>query len=110
MLKAAKYAAVIGTLFITACSSSPTGRNQLLLFSDQDMNSLGSQSFEQMKTQQKVSDDPKINAYVQCVTDSITKHVPSSYGVTNWEVVVFESDQVNAFALPGGKIGVYTGF
>ena len=26
-----------------------------------------------------------------------------------WEVQVFASDEVNAFALPGGKIGVYEG-
>ena len=32
------------------------------------------------------------------------------YGVRGqWEVVVFDDEQVNAFALPGGKIGVYTG-
>jgi predicted Zn-dependent protease len=72
------------------------------------MSQLGAQSFEQMKQQQKISQDAKTNAYVQCVTNSITQHIPKQ-GFDEWEVVVFESDQVNAFALPGGKIGVYTG-
>jgi len=94
---------------ITACSTSPTGRNQLIMFSDQDMAQLGAQSFEQMKQQQKISTDNKTNAYVRCVTDSITRHVPPQSSFKNWEVVVFDSEQVNAFALPGGKIGVYTG-
>ncbi|MEO0998116.1 MAG: M48 family metalloprotease, partial [Pseudomonadota bacterium] len=30
-------------------------------------------------------------------------------GQASWEVVVFDDDQANAFALPGGKIGVYAG-
>lgn len=94
---------------IAACSSSPTGRKQLIMFSDQEMVNLGSQSFEQMKKDQKVSTDKKKIAYVQCVTDAILPYVPKQPGFNEWEVVVFDSDQVNAFALPGGKIGVYTG-
>ncbi|SON53258.1 M48 family metallopeptidase [Vibrio tapetis] len=94
---------------LTACSTSPTGRNQLIMFSDQDMAQLGAQSFEQMKKEQKISTNRKTNAYVRCVTDSITAHVPAQPGFKEWEVVVFDSNQVNAFALPGGKIGVYTG-
>nr|WP_086937953.1 M48 family metallopeptidase [Thaumasiovibrio occultus] len=94
---------------LTACTSSPTGRSQLLMFSSQDMAQLGAQSFDQMKQEEKISRDRKINAYVQCVADSITRHVGPLPGFTEWEVVVFDSDQVNAFALPGGKIGVYTG-
>lgn len=94
---------------IAACSSSPTGRNQLILFSDAQMSQLGAQSFEQMKKEQKVSTDKEVNAYVQCVAETITDHVPPQPEFSEWEVVVFDSDQVNAFALPGGKIGVYTG-
>ncbi len=94
---------------LVACTASPTGRNQLLLFSDRDMNSLGAQSFEEMKSQQKINHDPKVNQYVQCVAGRITQYVPHNMGFSDWEVVVFDSDQVNAFALPGGKIGVYTG-
>lgn len=94
---------------LTACSSSPTGRNQILMFSDQEMSSLGAKSFEQMKQQIPISKDKKVDAYVQCVAKQITDTIPSQAGFKNWEVVVFDSDQVNAFALPGGKIGVYTG-
>ncbi len=94
---------------MVACSSSPTGRQQLLLFSDQDMSTLGAQSFAQMKQEQKISKDKRTNAYVQCVANAVTQYVPAQAGFKDWEVVVFDSEQVNAFALPGGKIGVYTG-
>ena len=47
-----KYTALATVVGLAACTSSPTGRNQLLLFSDQDMSALGAQSFEQMKQQQ----------------------------------------------------------
>ncbi|WP_330960114.1 M48 family metallopeptidase [Photobacterium sp. 53610] len=96
-------------LFISACSNSPTGRQQVLLFSEQDMSQLGVQSFEQMKDKEKISTDPKINSYVQCVTRALTAQLGSQPNRPGWEVVVFDSDQINAFALPGGKIGVYTG-
>jgi predicted Zn-dependent protease len=46
---------------------------------------------------------------VLCVANAITANVPQSAHQGEWEVVVFDSTQVNAFALPGGKIGVYTG-
>ncbi|RJX75499.1 M48 family peptidase [Vibrio sinensis] len=104
--KVASFLAIVG---IVGCSASPTGRNQLLLFSDKDMSHLGAQSFEEMKKQTPINKDQKINRYVQCVAKSVTKHVPKQSGFNDWEVVVFDSDQVNAFALPGGKIGVYTG-
>ncbi|MFV0575374.1 MAG: M48 family metallopeptidase [Vibrio sp.] len=94
---------------LAACTSSPTGRNQVILFSDAEMSQLGAQSFEEMKKTEKVSTDSKVNSYVNCVANAITKQVPKQPSFDKWEVVVFESNQVNAFALPGGKIGVYTG-
>ncbi|UGA57114.1 M48 family metallopeptidase [Vibrio sp. VB16] len=97
------------TLTLVACSSSPTGRHQIIMFSDQQMNSMGTQSFESLKKEQKISKNKKTNDYVQCVTNAILPYVAKQEGFSEWEVVVFDSEQVNAFALPGGKIGVYTG-
>ena len=70
---------------------------------------MGEQAFAGMKTQQKVSSQPVANRYVKCIADAITQHVPKSVFAGVWELVVFDSPQINAFALPGGKIGVYTG-
>jgi predicted Zn-dependent protease len=62
-----------------------------------------------MKEELKISNKSVSNDYVQCVADAITAQVPSTVFSGEWEVVVFDDEQINAFALPGGKIGVYTG-
>jgi len=97
------------SLFLEACATSPTGRRQLILISAGELDKMGLQSFQEIKKQEKVSGNKKINAFVQCVADSITPNVSKNVHKGSWEVVVFDSPQVNAFALPGGKIGVYTG-
>ena len=99
----------ISVLTLIACSTSPTGRKQVLLHSSSELDRMGSQSFEQMKSEQAISTDKKVNAFVQCVADQITPNVNSKVHSGEWEIVVFDSEQINAFALPGGKIGVYTG-
>ena len=104
-----KLAACIALITLTGCAKSSTGRNQITLFSDAELNKMGTASFEEMKKNEKISTNKKVNNYVQCVAESITEHVPKSAHDGDWEVVVFDSEQVNAFALPGGKIGVYTG-
>lgn len=77
-----------------------------------DISQMGLSSFQQIKQKEKVSTDPRLNQYVQCVAQAVTRVIPAQYAANNpgqWEVVVFDSDDVNAFALPGGRIGVYTG-
>jgi len=102
---------VVAVAVLAGCqlTKSPTGRTQALMYSAGDMDTLGAQSFEEMKKKEKIVTSSRVNNYVKCIANAITAQVPSSYGVTDWEVVVFNSDQVNAFALPGGHIGVYTG-
>ncbi len=109
-MKLARIAgSIVLGLGLLACTTSPTGRSQLLLYSESDMASMGAQSFEQIKQQEKISQDAAVNAYVGCVANAVAVEVPGHSDPSYWEVVVFESEQVNAFALPGGKIGVYTG-
>ncbi|WP_371319594.1 M48 family metallopeptidase [Oceanimonas pelagia] len=103
-MRAILLALLLGSL--TACVQSPTGRSQVLLFSENDMQRLGEQSFAQLKEQETVSKDRALNGYVQCVTNQLVAELS---GGGQWEVVLFDSNQVNAFALPGGKVGVYTG-
>ncbi|WP_316678456.1 M48 family metallopeptidase [uncultured Tolumonas sp.] len=97
---------------LSACAVSPTGRKQLLLMGNNDVAQMGLSSFQQIKQKERVSTDPKQTRYVQCVAQAITQAIPAQFANTNpgqWEVVVFDSKEVNAFALPGGRIGVYTG-
>lgn len=101
--------AVAAQLLLSGCSTSSSGRNQIMLYSNSELSKMGATSFEQMKAEIKISKDPAINKFVQCVADAITVNVPKSAHKGEWEVIVFDSPQINAFALPGGKIGVYTG-
>jgi predicted Zn-dependent protease len=93
-------------LLLTACTVSPTGRQQLLMMNPQQVDTMGAQSFAQLRRQKPTDTNPAINRYVQCVTEAITRQLRSSYP---WEVVVFRDQTPNAFALPGGKVGVYSG-
>lgn len=94
---------------ILACSTSPTGRKQLMLLPESQVSSMGVQAFQQMKTQIPTESDPAINTYVKCVVAPVLKQVGDQARVKDWEVVVFRDESANAFALPGGKIGVHTG-
>lgn len=96
-------------LTVSACTKSPTGRNQLMLFSSGQLASLGDDSYNELKEKEKISTDSKVNSYVRCVTDDLIAVLPSPWRDKQWEVTVFDSEQVNAFALPGENIGVYTG-
>ena len=97
------------TSALSACSTSPTGRNQLKLYSSAQLADMGTQTFDAMKSAQKVSKKTVDNKFVSCVADNISQFVPQSVFSGKWELVVFDDPQINAFALPGGKIGVYTG-
>lgn len=97
------------TLVLTGCKTSPTGRTQITLYSEQKMDEMGVASFAQMKEQQAIEADKAINSYVRCIADNLIAQLPTEYANQQWEVVVFEDDSANAFALPGGKIGVHTG-
>lgn len=96
-------------LLLSACATSPTGRNQLILVGDQQMNQMGVTSFQQMKTAQTISNNRNQKNYVECVSFAIINALPNEWRKNNWEVVVFEDESANAFALPGGKIGVHSG-
>ncbi len=89
---------------LVACATSPTGRTQIAFMPDAEVNSMGLQAFDTLKRENKISQDAADNRFVSCVASAITREVGGE-----WEVVVFEDESLNAFALPGGKIGVHTG-
>jgi predicted Zn-dependent protease len=94
--------------FVFGCATSPLGRKQLILIGDGQMNQMGLQSFDQLKKETPIETNPAINAYVKCIALPIAKAADGA-GVSEWEIVVFKDASANAFALPGGKIGVHTG-
>src|SRR5690349_9881720 len=100
------------------CETNPyTGRSQLLMSSvDQEMQ-MGAQAYNQVKTDPKMkpSQDPHEIEPVKRVASHIIEAAKrSKYAQIaqqfQWEVTVIKDDKtMNAFALPGGKIAVYTG-
>lgn len=100
---------LLGVATLVACATSPTGRQQLVLVSDKQMEQMGVAAYQEMKQQTPVASDTKVQSYVRCVADAITRQLPTDSARRDWEVTVFKDDTANAFALPGGKIGVHTG-
>jgi predicted Zn-dependent protease len=95
-------------LFMAGCAIVPeTGRKQVMLVSGQQETQLGLTSFDQLKKEQPISKDAAATALVQKVGKRIAAVAPLPNA--QWEFVVFESKEANAFCLPGGKVGVYTG-
>jgi predicted Zn-dependent protease len=96
-------------LFLTlaSCVTNPLGRSQLSLLPGDQLTQMGLQAFSEIKQETPIETNQAINTYVNCVVKSLLRAF--QHDGTPWEVVVFRSDEVNAFALPGGKIGVYTG-
>ncbi len=102
--------ATAALLALAGCYTNPvTGRKSLVLLSAGQETSLGEQSFTEIRQKEKVSADPAANERVRRVGQRIARVVGSEMPDAKWEFVVFDSKDVNAFALPGGKVGVYTG-
>jgi predicted Zn-dependent protease len=96
-------------LWLAGCASAPyTGRRQLLITSEGRETAMGLTAFQEAKRRFPISRDPDLNAVVQQVGSRIAAAVDRpDY---RWEFVVFINDKdANAFCLPGGKVGIFTG-
>ncbi len=97
---------------LTACgtTTSSTGRTQYVgAVSQEQLDQLGARAFDEMKAQKPQTRDGKQSAYVSCVVDAIVRELPPQWREGGWQEAVFVDKNPNAFALPGGKVGVYTG-
>ncbi len=92
------------SLTLSSCATSPTGRRQFIYMPDNQVDQMGLQSFSDMKTKNPISGNTSYSQFATCVANAITRETGGQ-----WEVVVFEDKTLNAFALPGNKIGVHTG-
>jgi len=100
----------VGIAIAAGCSTTPTGRSQLTLFPEAEVEAMGVQAFSQIKAETPLSRDPDAIRIVRCVSFAIVDQLPTEYRAGGaWEVLVFDDTAVNAFALPGRKIGVYEG-
>lgn len=90
------------------CGSTPSfAADPLTLTTKEQENKLGEDAYKEILSKEKGCQDPLINEYVKRVAFRVVTGAPDMG--FKYEVVVLESDKVNAFCLPGGKIAVYTG-
>jgi len=102
--------AVVVAVFTTSCATSsfdPSTGQIHASAPSASLQSEGSRQFEAYKRKKKISTNAAYNAQVRRVAARLKPiiNMPNAH----WEFVVFEDPQPNAFALPGGKVGVNTG-
>ena len=102
--------AIAAAVAACATTTSPTGRRQYVgAVSQQQLNQLGAQAFAEAKAKTPQSSDARQTGYVRCVVNAVVAQLPPAQRNVGWETALFVGDQPNAFALPGGKVGIYTG-
>ena len=90
------------TFGVTACSVPFVSEREIAIESKTE--------FEKMKASMPIETDAATRAYVLCVTQAIINELEPPYSDLDWEVEIFDDkEMVNAFAMTGGKIGVFTG-
>jgi len=99
----------LAALVAGGCETVPiTGRSQLQLVSGAQEVQMGAEAYKEILAKAKISTDPATNALVTRVGTRIAAATGRSD--LPWEFKVIDDPQtVNAFALPGGKVAVYTG-
>jgi len=111
--------AVLALLCLAACTRVPiTGRRQLSLIPSSEMNALSFQQYAQFLQQNQLSTNAAQTARVEKVGHDIQLAVERYFNEQGqaaalegyaWEFHLVQSDEVNAWCMPGGKVVVYTG-
>ena len=107
------------TMVLAACATVPgTGRSQLSLVGDSELNTMAASQYKEMIQQGPLSTNQKDTAMIKRVGSKISKASEDylrEHGLADeisnyrWEFNLIQSDQVNAFCMPGGKVAFYTG-
>jgi len=108
---------VLMALLVTGCATNAmTGRKQLALVSEQRVIESSSSMYmslvEGYDKKDKIAKDPIVNERVRNITNRLVERAIEYRPETSkwkWQVNVIEDEQVNAFCMPGGKMGIYTG-
>ncbi len=106
--------ALAATCLLAGCSTVPgTDRERLNLVSSGQMQQLGAEGFRSILDNKTVVEQGPDADRVRVIADRVVRSAKAMYPTEDlpdtWEVVLVEDDTPNAFALPGGRIGVHTG-
>lgn len=106
---AGSVAAVGVGVGLTSCTyNEELGRNQVLFgTSPQQMAAAANGAWSDLKRKERISTDPRYTSRLNTVAPRLIRAAGGN--PAEWEYLVFENNSLNAFALPGGKIGIYTG-
>ena len=109
--KSFAVAAAVAALFAAGCYQVPvTGRHALSLVDDKEVTKMSIAAFDDMKAHNKISTDRAHIDQLQRVGERLQKAVPIwDMPDADWEFVVFDNPEINAFAMAGGKVGVFAG-
>ena len=100
----------LATLLLAGCYQVPvTGRSAMNLVDDKEVTKMSIGMFDDMKRRYKVSRDKDRIEQLNRIGDRISKVVFWDMPDADWEFVVFDVPQINAFAMAGGKVGVFSG-
>lgn len=77
------------------------------LFPSSQMDSLGRKSYQEIKNKTPISRNSRYVNITNCVVKALLDR--NGFRSQEWEINVFADPAVNAFALPGKKIGVFEG-
>ncbi|MEO6569140.1 MAG: M48 family metallopeptidase [Opitutaceae bacterium] len=96
---------------ISGCYNVPvTGRKAMNLVDDKEVTKMSIAAFEGMKKQYPVSRDRARIEQLNRIGERLAKIVFWDMPDAEWEFVVFDvPQQINAFAMAGGKVGVFSG-
>lgn len=95
---------------VSACATNDaTGRSQFLAFSpgEAQLSQLAASSWDNLKKSTPTSNDPRYTGRLQSIGDRISKS--AGRGDERWEYTVFDQNTLNAFVLPGNRVGFYKG-
>jgi predicted Zn-dependent protease len=97
----------VGCTLFSAPEDPAQESKSIRLLSESQMNSMGESTFREIKAKTKISSNRLLKAKIERIGRRLATVSGKSY---NWEFELFDEPKtVNAFCLPGGKIGVYTG-
>jgi len=103
--------------FLSGCSTSPTGRSQLMLVSPEEAISASKEAYIQtlqpLAREGKIDSDPRLAQRVRFVTGRIIAQAIALYPYSarwDWSIkVIDDPEMINAWCMAGGKMAIYTG-
>jgi predicted Zn-dependent protease len=116
-MKTRYHAFILIALLIASCATSPTGRRQLMIVSEDSAIAASKQAYSEMLSpyaqQGKIDNDPELKNRVYKITGRlIAQAIKMRPETRDWEwsiKIIDDPETVNAWAMAGGKMALYTG-